>query len=152
MEVKMLLDELRRAENMTFDNIIASVTPEQVQTTHFLQALPKLKAEAGNDPLHQKELQQKMQEMETFLAGVPEEKKKAALSDDTLMNIAYFARIVAKIHPGWEQKGFETESFKHAVEALYHEQAQLPKEQQLHGRHLLKEFFKITAQTIQDNH
>ena len=148
----MMQDLLKSGEHRSFDAIVESVSAEQVPICHFLQALPKLKAEAGNDPMHQKILQQKIKEMETFLAGVPEEKKKAAMTDDTLTNIAYFARVIAKIHPGWEQEGFETDAFKREIETLYHEQAQLPKGQQLQGRHLLKEFFRITAQTIQDNH
>ena len=148
----MLLDKLQRAKNLTFDNIVETVSATQVQTTHFLQALPKLKAEAGNDPMHQKELRSKIKEMETFLAGIPEDQKKAAMTDDTLTNIAYFARIIARVHPGWEEPKFETEGFKQAVEDLYRKQKQLPEEQRLKGRHLLKEFLRITATTLQDNH
>jgi len=148
----MFQDQLKKISQYSFSEIVASVSADQIQTVHFLQTLPKLKAEIGNDPLHQKELQQKIKEMETFLAGVSEEKKKVALTDDTLTNIAYFARIIEKVHPGWEQEGFETAAFKKEVETLYNHQAQLPKEQQLKGRSLLKEFFKITAQTISDNH
>ena len=148
----MLNSYLATYENRTFADIVASVSADQIKTAHFLQELPKLKSGIGNDPLHQKELQRKVQEMETFLASIPEDQKKAATTDDTLTNIAYFARIMAKVHPGWGQEGFETSAFERAIETLYHEQAQLPKDQQLRGRHLLKEFFRITAQTIQDNH
>ena len=56
------------------------------------------------------------------------------------------------MHPGWGQKGFETEEFKAEIEKLYREQEQLPVKKRLTGDALLTEFFRITAQTIQDNH
>ena len=148
----MLSRILKNYENRSFADIIASVSADQIKTAHFLQELPKLKAEMGNDPEHKKELENKVKEMETFLAGLSDDQKKAVITEDTLTNIAYFARIIAQVHPGWEEPEFETEGFKKAVEDLYREQRGLPKEKRLKGRHLLKAFLKITATTLQDNH
>ena len=148
----MFQNLLKRSENRTFDEIVGSISADQVKTTHFLQELPKLMIESENDPLHKKELDLKIKEMTDYLAAVPEKQKQAAMTDDTLINIAYFARIMATVHPGWGQAGFETESFKCAIEDLYQEQKKLPKEKRLKGRSLLKEFLRITATTIQDNH
>ena len=68
-------------------------------------------------------------ELQTFFARL-----QANLSDsdreiakikakDPLYNIAYFARAVSKIHPGFgpegEKAGFETEDFKSEVIKLY---------------------------------
>ena len=148
----MFLKKLAQCSNRSFDEIVESISADQIKITHFIQELPRLMAGADNDPLHKKELNKKIKEMQDYLANAPDTQKKVALTDDTLTNIAYFARIIAKVHPGWGQEGFETGTFKKEIETLYQQQQQLPEEKRLKGRHLLKEFFRITATTISDNH
>ena len=71
---------------------------------------------------------------------------------DTKKNISFFARVVAKMHPGWEYvpKDLGVENFKKAIENLYNSQKSV--KQKLHGDNLLTELFHITATTLKDNH
>ena len=146
----MLIDKLNGVSDFTFNDIVETVSADQIKTTHFLQTFPILQSESKNDPLHQVELAQKIKEMRDYIDSLSPDQKAAAQSEDTLVNIAYFARIIAMAHPGWNH--FDTNPFQRAVEDLYREQKQLRQTEQLKGRKLLEEFFRITATTIPDNH
>ncbi len=133
----------------TFEEIINSVSFDDLKTVHLQWRLPQMQQallyEKGEKEI--KILKKGIEYANSYL------KNKPRIQDnDTLKNIAHFARIIAQIHPGWENPGFEKDSFKRKVEALYNEQSRLPEDKRLKGDALLTEFFKITATTLQDNH
>ncbi|MBR6232111.1 MAG: hypothetical protein IKQ99_03325 [Alphaproteobacteria bacterium] len=76
---------------------------------------------------------------------------------DTLTNIAYFARAIAKMHPGWEEWDKyprlkkEKEQFKSDIEKLYNSQSLLAEEKRLKKADFLAKFYKI-AGALRDSH
>ena len=82
---------------------------------------------------------------------------KKAQNMDTLVNIAYFARAIAQMHPGWEKWDKvpnlkkDEELFERAIEKLYNWQSSVNIEKRLKGNDLLAELYKI-AGLLKDNH
>ena len=133
----------------TFEEIINSVSFDDLKTAHLQRRLPQMQEflEYEKDDEEIKILEKGIKDAESYLKD-----KTEIQAGDTLKNIAHFARIISQIHPGWDNPDFEKEDFKGKVETLYDEQSRLPKEKRLKGDALLTEFFKITATTLQDNH
>ena len=139
---------------MNFDGIVASITDDEFTTSFLKGQFACIEGEEKEHPDDIDEIAKIKEKIKTHLSQIPEKTKKVTeqKSQDTLYNIAYFAKTISTMHPGWGQKGFETEEFKAEIEKLYREQEQLPVKKRLTGDALLTEFFRITAQTIQDNH
>ena len=133
---------------MNFDQIINSITFEEFKETLLKGIYAQLQWYSPSDST------------KTKMNKIQKEFPEVITKDwnwDTLTNIAYFARAIAKMHPGWEEwdkyprlKG-EKEQFKSDIEKLYNSQSRLPKEKRLIGDDLLVEFYKI-AGSLRDSH
>ena len=133
---------------MNFDQIINSITLEE-----FKETLLKGEYEqAKNFTSPQGKVW--MQEIEKELS---KEVIARDWDENALTNIAYFARAIATMHPGWEEWDKyprlkkEKEQFKSAVEKLYNQQFSLADEKRLKGTDLLAELYKI-AGLLRDYH
>ena len=112
----------------TFEEIINSVSFDDLKTAHLQSRLPQMQEflEYEKDDEEIKILEKGIKDAESYLKD-----KTEMQTGDTLKNIAYFARIISQIHPGWDNPDFEKEDFKRKVETLYDEQSRLPKEKRL---------------------
>ena len=139
---------------MNFDEIVASISFDEFKTFFLRGKAAYLQREVHNHPKDAKQIQDELNKIDLDLAVVPKKVKQtlANKANDTLVNIAYFARAISQMHPGWEEEGFKTDEFRQAVEKLYAEQSVLLPAKQLKGDALLTEFFRITVTTLQDNH
>ncbi len=139
---------------MTFDKIVESITDGEFTTSFLKGQFTYIEEEEERHPDDSEEIAKIKEKIKARLSQIPENVKQETeqKSQDTLYNIAYFAKTMSSMHPGWGQKGFETKEFKEEIEKFYREQGKLSIEKRLTGDALLTEFFRITAQTIQDNH
>ena len=93
----------------TFEEIINSVSFDDLKTVHLQWRLPQmqqaLQYEKGKEEI--KILKKGIEYAKSYLKNKPH-----IQDNDTLKNIAHFARIIAQIHPGWGNPDFEKDSFK----------------------------------------
>ena len=134
---------------MNFDEIINGITPTEFKEILLRGQYEQLKR------WHPSE------QITALMHGIEKELSPSVLQKnwnmDTLINIAYFARAIAQMHPGWEKWDEnpalkkDKELFKLAIEKLYNQQSSLTSGKRLKGNDLLAELYKI-AGVLKDNH
>ncbi|MBP5344103.1 MAG: hypothetical protein J6Y85_03425 [Alphaproteobacteria bacterium] len=146
--------EQQDQKDITFEGIVDSISFDQFKATFLSWTEQDLQKKLGaiQNPKIQRKLQSFLESVQVQLTDSDREMAKV-YADDPLYNIAYFARAVSQMHPGWEQEGFETEDFKSEVVKLYkqyHGMGKLVKVSELNQ--LLTDFWGIAATTLADNH
>ena len=151
-------------DNISFDKIVQSISFEDFKAS-FLSAEEK-KLSDTLEKIANKETTPSKQEiiLRGFLENIRKnlsDSDKAAVQSkafDPLYNIAYYARAISQMHPGFspegQKAGFETEDFKSEVVKLYQkyqsENLKLTNEGKVNQ--LLTDLLGIGLTTLQDNH
>lgn len=136
-------------DKMTFDEIVESITENEFKKTFLRGQYQELKRRVQNEKIN------------SWMQGIKKELSTEELNQsknmDTLTNIAYFARVISKMHPSWEEwdkypsSKSDKEFFKKSIESLYNQQFSLDKGKRLQENELLAELYKI-AGSLKDNH
>ena len=136
---------------MTFDEIVNSISDAEFKKTLLRGRYEEL----------QRFLPSKRRE--EYISAIKKELPVEALTgkmnfnQDALINIAYVARAIDRIHPGWDKWDKDPElyemkkQFMKAIEDLYNAQASLDREKRLKGVPLLGELYKAVGK-LKDNH
>ena len=134
---------------MTFDEIVDSISPKEFKAVLLRGQYEELKRRVPNERIN------------SWIQGIKKELSDEELNQnknmDALTNIAYFARAISEMHPGWEEwdkypsSKNDKEFFKKSIESLYNQQSSLDKEKRLKENELLAELYKI-AGVLKDNH
>ncbi len=139
---------------MQFDRIINSISPDYVEATHLTQLKPKL--ERSLSEVDTRGTAEDKIKLQNSLQAINQNENVANFKekspDDTLKNIAYFARVIAKVHPGFESGLYNNTKFKGEIVKLYQSQINPTEDNKISGDELLKRFTKIIETTIPDNH
>ena len=134
---------------MNFDKIINSISSQEFKEP-LLRGVYANLTKLSPTP----ETQNWMHEIEKEL---PPNALTQNWDSDTLTNIAYFAKAIATMHPGWEEWDKypnlkkRKEQFISAIEKLYNYQSFLTLKNRLTGKDLLAELYKI-SKLLNDNH
>ena len=158
------MDTKTNKTDLSFDEIVQSISFEDFKASFLLAEEKKL-----SDTLEKiANKETTPSKMEIILRGFLEnirknlsDSDKAAVQSkafDPLYNIAYYARAISQMHPGFspegQQAGFETEDFKSEVVKLYQkyqsENLKLTNEGKVNQ--LLTDLLGIGLTTLQDNH
>ena len=146
--------EQKNSKTLTFDDIVASISFEQFKAS-FLSWTEKdlqTKIELVKDPPLREQLQGYLKNTREQLSD-SDRAVAASKAEDPLYNIAYFARAMSQMHPGWGQEGFETAEFQSEVVKLYQkyrDNGQLTTQADINR--LLTDMWGIAATTLPDNH
>lgn len=147
-------------DNISFDEIVESIPFNEFKVVFLSgeeKALRETLKKVKDEGVFKKELQTFFARLQANLSDSDREIAKIK-AKDPLYNIAYFARAVSKMHPGFgsegQKAGFETEDFKSEVVKLYQKfqnsNLKLTNEREINQ--LLTDLLGIGLTTLQDNH
>ncbi len=151
-------------DNISFDEIVQSISFEDFKASFLLAEEKKLSdtlekiANKEQTPSKQETISRGF--LENIRKNLSDSDKEAVQSKafNPLYNIAYYARAISQMHPGFgpegQQAGFETEDFKSEIVKLYkkYQTSDLKLTNENEVNQLLTDFLGIGLTTLQDNH
>ena len=145
--------ETKKSDTITFDDIVSSIPFAQFKASFLSWTEKDLqnKIKVVDDPSIRAQLQCYLQNATEQLSD-DDRALAVSKSEDPLYNIAYFARAISQMHPGWGQDGFETQDFQSEIVKLYQKYRDKGLTCEAEVNQLLTDLWGIAATTLPDNH